>query len=57
MQILRTEHPDEEYRSRTYGISGKGHLLVVIHTERPDSIRIISARKATRYEQIIYSKG
>lgn len=30
------------------GNSYKSHLLVVVHTEREDKIRIISARKATK---------
>jgi uncharacterized DUF497 family protein len=31
-----------------------GEVLTVVYTERDDHIRIISARKATRYEQEIY---
>lgn len=49
-----TDHSDVEERSRTYGISNKERLLVVVHTERRSGIRIISARKATRYEKGIY---
>ena len=52
-----TEHSENEDRSRTYGFSNKMRLLVVIHTERPNGIRIISARKATRYEKGIYTNG
>ena len=52
-----TGHFEPEDRSRTYGISNKGRLLVVIHTERRNNIRIISARKATRYEKSIYEQG
>lgn len=52
-----TDHSENEDRSRTYGISGKGRFLVVVHTERPSNVRIISARKATRYEQSIYTQG
>lgn len=52
-----TEHVEMEERSRTYGISNKERLLVVIHTERRNGIRIISARKATRYEKGIYENG
>ncbi len=52
-----TDHSDFEDRSRTYGISNKTRLLVVVHTERRSSIRIISARKATRYEKSIYENG
>ena len=52
-----TDHAEIEERSRTYAISNKERLLVVIHTERRNSIRIISARKATRYEKSIYENG
>ena len=52
-----TGHSASEDRSRTYGMSGKGRLLVVVHTERPNNVRIISARKAIRHEQIIYRQG
>ena len=51
-----TDHFEFEDRSRTYGLSNKGRLLVVIHTERRDNVRIISARKATRYEKSIYTE-
>jgi hypothetical protein len=49
-----TDHFESEERSRTYGVSSKGRLLVVVHTERRNNLRIISARKATRYEKSIY---
>lgn len=52
-----TDHSETEVRSRTYGVSNKGRLLVVVHTERPNKLRIINARKATRYEQSIYTEG
>ncbi|MEO6322388.1 MAG: BrnT family toxin [Polaromonas sp.] len=52
-----TDHSEEEDRSRSYGISSSGRLLVVVHTERRNSLRIISARKATRYEKSIYEQG
>lgn len=39
------------------GISNTGRLLVVVHTERRNNVRIISARKATRYEKGIYKNG
>ena len=32
----------------------KGRALVVAHTERGEKIRLISARKATKYEKISY---
>lgn len=49
-----TDHSEAEDRSRTYGLSHKGILLVVVHTERRNNIRLISARKAKRYEKTIY---
>jgi uncharacterized DUF497 family protein len=52
-----SDHADNEDRSRTYGMSNKSRLLVVIHTERQNGIRLISARKATRYEKSIYVNG
>ncbi|MDD2809552.1 BrnT family toxin [Rhodoferax sp.] len=52
-----TDHSEFEDRSRTYGMSNKSRLLVVIHTERRNGMRIISARKATRYEKSIYKNG
>ena len=52
-----TDHSELKDRSRTYGISNKQRLLVVVHTERRNGIRIISARKATRYEKGIYENG
>ena len=51
-----TDHFESEDRSRTYGISNKGRLLVVVHTERRNNVRIISARKATQYEKGIYGQ-
>lgn len=52
-----TDHSEFEERSRTYGFSNRSRLLVVVHTERRNVIRIISARKATRYEKSIYENG
>jgi uncharacterized DUF497 family protein len=52
-----TDHSELEDRSRTYGISSKARFLVVVHTERRNGIRIISARKAKRYEKGIYENG
>ena len=40
------EHSHGESRYITMGLSSAGKLLVVIHTDRGDRIRIISARKA-----------
>ncbi|MBN8598258.1 MAG: BrnT family toxin [Planctomycetes bacterium] len=48
------EHSQSEDRFVTLGISTVGRLLVVAHTDDGDSIRIISARKATRKETKAY---
>ncbi|MCI0561857.1 MAG: BrnT family toxin [Nitrososphaera sp.] len=32
----------------------KGRVVVIVHTEQADVIRIISVRKATKYEEITY---
>ena len=42
---------------KTKGASANEQLLVLIHTERKTSVRIISARKATKYEKDIYEQG
>jgi len=44
-----------ETRFITLGVL-KGHVIVVVHTERGSKIRIISARKATSYEAKNYFK-
>ena len=51
------DHSDGERRFVTFGVSKKNRLLVVAHTEETDSIRIISARLATRQERKIYEEG
>jgi uncharacterized DUF497 family protein len=50
------DHSEEEDRSVTIGNSHLGNLLVISHTERTDSIRIISARKTTRQERRFYEE-
>ena len=50
-------HSAEETRFVTIGASTRGRVLVVAHTERDDSIRIISARRATRRERGFYEQG
>jgi uncharacterized DUF497 family protein len=39
------------------GSAFNGKLLVVVHTDRGDNIRIISARRASRRERKSYEKG
>ena len=50
------DHSIDEHRFITIGESSRGRLLMVAHTERGDSIRIISAREATRQERQFYEE-
>lgn len=40
----------------TFGVSEKGQLVVVSHTEKGETIRIISARKASKGERELYEE-
>ena len=51
------DHSEGERRLLTFGLSERGRLLVVSHTERRGVVRIISARRATRAERRIYEEG
>ncbi|MBW7959494.1 MAG: BrnT family toxin [Anaerolineae bacterium] len=51
------DHSVNEDRFVTFGVSNLGRLLVVAHTDRDDSIRIISARLTTRSERTLYEEG
>jgi uncharacterized DUF497 family protein len=50
-------HSKIEDRYVTLGASYRGRLLVVVHTERGDDIRIISARPASRRERLTYEEA
>lgn len=50
------DHSVGEKRMLTFGVSREDRLLVVVHTERGRTVRIISARKATRHERGIYEQ-
>jgi len=51
------DHSVGEFRYVTFGMSERGRLLVVAHTERDQTIRIISARLASKGERKIYEEG
>jgi uncharacterized DUF497 family protein len=51
------DHSEFEHRFLTVGQSIRGRILVVAHTEENDTIRIISAREATRREQSFYEEN
>ena len=59
LQFFDNEHPDNENRFIMLGMSIRLRLLVVCHCERCDgeTIRIISARKATKTESVFYTGG
>jgi len=50
-------HPKEEERYVIIGRSHRERTLVVVHTERGERIRIISARTASRGERIQYEEA
>jgi uncharacterized protein len=50
-------HSTHEERNVVIGTTERGRLIVVMFTERADTIRIISARLVTRRERIDYEKG
>ncbi len=52
------DHSDREARFILMGVSAYSRLLVVCHCERDeDTIRIISARKADKFEKRQYEGG
>jgi len=53
---MEDDHPHEQ-RFITIGTDALGRLLVVVYTYRQDSIRIISARKATQSEKRYFQEG
>jgi uncharacterized DUF497 family protein len=50
-------HSEEEDRFILIGNSYRNRLLVIVHTERVENIRIISARKATNKERKQYEEN
>lgn len=51
------EHSEDEHRELIIGHSSQRRLLIVSFTERPDGIRIISARKANQVERESYEQA
>lgn len=50
------DHSISEERFITMGVSAKGRILIVSHTDRGHAIRLVSARKATRHERRFYEE-
>ena len=57
MTVPDPDHSTEEDRFITVGSSSRNRLLMIAHTERGDSIRIISARELTIRERSQYEEG
>ncbi len=57
LTVADPDHSRGEVRFIVIGLSAFGRLLVVAHTERSDTIRIISARLATRGEKVSYEES
>ena len=51
------DHSFDEERFVTFGMSTGGRLLVVAHTDRDDTIWIISAPPVTPRERNLYEEG
>jgi hypothetical protein len=54
LTILDPDHSEEEDRFILLGQTYAGRLVVVVHTDRGENIRVISARLATRRERKAY---
>jgi len=59
VQFFDDDHSNEEERFLMLGMSSEAKLLIVCHCERDHgaTIRIISARKATKRESKFYRGG
>lgn len=52
-----SEHSEGENRFYLLGMSNRGRLLVVCHTDRGEKTRIISAWRANRRQRKQYEEG
>ena len=62
MDLLSTtisdpDHSYDEERFILLGMSDRRRVLVIVHTETDEDIRIISAREANRHERRQYEQG
>jgi uncharacterized DUF497 family protein len=56
IMIPDPDHSDDEERLVLVGMSRSSQMLVVCYAERDDTIRLISARRATRAERGKYEQ-
>ena len=57
ISVIDEEHSKAEERYITLGLSKRGRLLVVAHTDRNGKVHIFSARPATRKEAKFYAEA
>ena len=59
VEFFNPDHSKEEHRYIRSGYSSVSRLLIVVFCERNDAetIRLISARKATKNERLQYEEG
>lgn len=50
------DHSSDETRFLTVGLTFSGLLLILVHVDRGNKIRIISARKTTKQERKFYEE-
>ena len=55
--VIDPDHSITENRYITFGVSDRGRLLVIAHTEEKETIRIINARLASKGERKLYEEG
>lgn len=51
------DHSEDEARFLLLGMTHTGRLVVVVHTDRDDAVRLISARLATPRERRSYEQA
>jgi uncharacterized DUF497 family protein len=55
LTVFDPDHSDEEDRYLLLGVSSAARLLVIVHVDRGEAVRIVSARLATGLEQRSYA--
>ncbi len=55
--IMDPDSSDDEVRFVLIGRASSGRLVVVVHTDRDESVRLLSARLATRRERMNHEQG
>lgn len=57
LTIPDPDHSEDEERWIIIGQSNRGRLLVVVHTEDDNTVRIISTREAEKRERVKYEEA